>query len=117
MAMFDFLGGDLGQGSQYGGGLRMNPQSQYTDGIGLRPQTPMMTQGEGMTMASMPQDFGQMPTGGQSPMGMQNAMLAMNLMQAGQEKSAPMIQNNIPMGRNMSYQDIMKAYGITGLMG
>lgn len=113
MAMFDFLGGQ-----QYtGNGLRMNPQSQYADGLGLRPQTPMMTQGEGMTMASMPQDFGQMPTGGQAPMGMQNAMLAMNLMNAGQEKAAPMVQNNIPMGRNMSYQDIMKAYGITGLMG
>jgi hypothetical protein len=50
-------------------------------------------------------------------MGMQNAMLAMNLMQAGQEKAAPMVQNNIPMGRNMTYQDIMKMYGIQGLMG
>lgn len=118
MQMFDFLGGNLGQGSQYGGGLRMNPMSQYADGVGLRPQTPMMTQGEGMTMASMPQSFGQMPSAGPSPMGMQNAMMAMNLMQAGQEKAAaPMIQNNIPMGRNMSYEDIMKSYGITGLMG
>lgn len=116
MAMFDFLGGNLGRGSQYGGGMRMNQNSPYDDGIGLRPQTPMMTQGEGMTMASMPQSFGQMPTG-QSPMGMQNAMLAMNLMNAGQEKAAPMMQNNIPMGRNMSYQDIMKMYGIQGLMG
>jgi hypothetical protein len=111
MAMFNFLGSP-----QYtGGGLRMNQQSPYEDGIGLRAQTPMMTQGEGMTMASMPQSFGQMPA--QSPMGMPNAMLAMNLMNAGQEKAAPMMQNNIPMGRNMSYQDIMKMYGIQGLMG
>jgi hypothetical protein len=116
MAMFNFLGGNLGQGSQYGGGMRMNQNSPYEDGIGLRPQTPMMTQGQGMTMASMPENFGQMPTG-QAPMGMQNAMLAMNLMNAGQEKAAPMMQNNIPMGRSMSYQDIMKMYGIQGLMG
>lgn len=96
----------------------MNQQSPYEDGIGLRPQTSMMTQGEGMTMASMPQDFGQMPTSSaQSPMGMQNSMLAMNLLQAGQEKAAPVVQNNMPMGRAMSYQDIMKMYGIQGLMG
>jgi len=113
MAMFDFLGG----GQYTGGGIRMNQQSPYADGIGFRPPTAAMAQGDGMTMASMPQSFGQMPTGGQSPMGMQNAMLAMNLMNAGQEKAAPMMQNNIPMGRNMSYQDIMKTYGITGLMG
>ena len=117
MAYFDFLGSNLGQGSQYGGGMRMNQNSPYEDGIGLRPQTPMMTQGEGMTMASMPSDVGQMPSSGQSPMGMQNAMLAMNLMNAGQPKTAPVAQNNIPMGRTMSYQDIMKMYGIQGLMG
>lgn len=108
---FNFLGSPYS-----GGGLRMNQQSPYDDGIGLRAQTPMMTQGEGLTMASMPQSFGQMPAS-QSPMGMQNAMLAMNLMNAGQEKAMPMMQNNIPMGRNMSYQDIMKMYGIQGLMG
>lgn len=117
MAMFDFLGGNLGQGSQYVGGLRMNQQSPYADGVGFNAPTASMAQGNGMTMASMPQSFGQMPSGGQSPMGMQNAMLAMNLMQAGQEKAAPMVQNNIPMGRNMTYQDIMKMYGIQGLMG
>lgn len=115
MAMFDFLGGNLGQGSQYGGGLRMNQQPYYGDN--LRPPITAIPQGEGMTMASMPQSFGQMPASNQSPMGMQNAMLAMNLMSAGQEKAAPMAQNNIPMGRNMSYQDIMKMYGIQGLMG
>jgi hypothetical protein len=113
MAGFNFLGSP-----QYtGGGLRMNQQSPYDDGVGLRAQTPMMTQGDGMTMASMPQSFGQMPIGGQAPMGMQNAMLAMNLMNAGQEKAAPIAQNNIPMGRNMTYEDIMKMYGIQGLMG
>lgn len=112
MAMFNFLGSP-----QYsGGGLRMNQQSPYEDGIGLRAPTAAMPKGEGLTMASMPQSFGQMPTS-QSPMGMQNAMLAMNMLGAGQEKAAPMMQNNIPMGRNLTYQDIMKMYGIQGLMG
>jgi len=44
-------------------------------------------------------------------------MFALKMLQANQPKAAPMIQNNIPMGRAMSYQDIMKSYGITGLMG
>ena len=119
MAYFDFLGSNLGQGSQYGGGMRMpsNGMGYQDDGTSLRMPTAAMPQGEGMTMASMPSDVGQMPASGQSPMGMQNAMLAMNLMQASQPKAAPVAQNNIPMGRTMSYQDIMKMYGIQGLMG
>ena len=115
MAMFDFLGGNLGQGSQYGGGLRMNQQPYY--GETFRPPMANMSQGEGLTMASMPQSFGQMPASSPSPMGMQNALLAMNLMSAGQEKAAPVVQNNLPMGRNMTYQDVMKMYGLQGLMG
>jgi hypothetical protein len=111
MAGFNFLGSP-----QYtGGGLRMNQQSPYDDGVGLRAQTPMMTQGNGMTMASMPQSFGQMPTGGQ--MNAQGLMMASKLLDASQPQQAPMVQNNIPMGRNMTYEDIMKMYGIQGLMG
>lgn len=109
--MFDFLGG-----SQFsGGGLRMNPQQYYADGIGFRPATPAMSQGQGLTMASMPQDFGNVGAGamaGRMPM-----MMASQMLGAGQEKAAPIVQNNIPMGRNMTYQDIMKMYGIQGLMG
>lgn len=114
MQMFDFLSGNLGQGSKYGGGLRMNQQPYYGDN--LRPPSAMMAQGDGMTMASMPQEFGSMGgAGGQ--MNMQGLMMASKLLGAAQPEQAPMIQNNIPMGRNMSYQDIMKSYGITGLMG
>jgi len=109
--MFDFLGG-----SQYsGGGLRMNKQSPYEDRIGLRAQTPMMTQGEGMTMASMPQDFGQMPTS--QSMDPNMAMFAVRTMQANQPQAQQLVRNNLPMGQSMSYQDIMKMYGIKGLMG
>jgi hypothetical protein len=111
MAMFDFLGGQ-----QYtGGGLRMGQPQYYEDGIGLRPQSPMMTQGEGMTMASMPQSFGQMPTS--QSMDPQMAMYAVKTMQANQPQAQQLVKNNIPMGQSMSYQDIMKMYGIKGLMG
>ena len=113
MAMFNFLGSP-----QYtGGGLRMGQPSMYEDGIGLRPQTPMMTQGEGMTMASMPQDFGSMGNPSSAMAGRLPMMMSSQMLAAGQEKAAPMMQNNIPMGRNLSYQDIMKMYGIQGLMG
>jgi hypothetical protein len=77
----------------------------------------MMTQGDGMTMASMPQDFGSMGGAG-GHMNLQGLMMAASkLLGAAQPEQAPMIQNNIPMGKSMSYQDIMKMYGIQGLMG
>jgi hypothetical protein len=112
--MFDFLGG-----SQYSGnGLRMKPQSMYEDGVGFQPPMASMPQGEGMTMASMPQDFGQISGGNNSMMaGRMPMMMASQMLSAGQPKAVPIAQNNIPMGRNMTYQDIMKMYGIQGLMG
>jgi len=94
----------------------MNQQSPYADGIGFKPPTSAMAQGDGMTMASMPSDFGSMGgAGGQ--MNMQGMMMASKLLGAAQPQQTPMVQNNIPMGRNMTYQDIMKMYGIQGLMG
>lgn len=47
------------------------------------------------------------------------ALFAMKMLKENQPKAMPMqqVQNNIPMGRSMSYQDIMRSYGITGLMG
>ena len=111
MAMFDFLGG----GQYSGGGMRMKQQSPYADGVGFQPPTAAMPQGNGMTMASMPQDFGQL--GGNQMSGRMPMMMASQMLAAGQPKQAPMVQNNIPMGRNMTYEDIMKMYGIQGLMG
>jgi hypothetical protein len=93
-----------------------NGMGYQDDGTSLRMPTAAMPQGEGMTMASMPQDFGSMGgAGGQ--MNMQGLMMASKLLGAAQPQQAPMVQNNIPMGRSMSYQDIMKMYGIQGLMG
>lgn len=108
---FNFLGSP-----QYtGGGLRMSPQSQYADGIGFKPSTALMAQGDGMTMASMPQSFGQMPTSQSLDPNM--AMFALKMLKDNQPVAAKLAQNNIPMGRQMSYEDIMRSYGITGLMG
>lgn len=110
-SMFDFLGG-----SQYtGNGLRMSPQSQSEDQIGFRPPMAQMTQGQGMTMVSMPQSFGQMPVAQTLDPNM--AMFAMKMLKDNQPVAAKLVQNKIPMGGSMSYQDIMKSYGITGLMG
>jgi len=45
------------------------------------------------------------------------ALFAMKMLQANQPKATPMAQNSMPMGRSMGWQDILKSYGITGLMG
>lgn len=95
----------------------MNQNPYYEDGIGLRPQTAAMPQGEGLTMASMPQDFGQLGGTGGAMAGRMPMMMASQMLANSQPKAAPMMQNNIPMGRNLTYQDIMKMYGIQGLMG
>jgi hypothetical protein len=112
MAMFNFLGSPQYSGS----GLRMNQQSPYEDGIGLRAPTAAMPQGEGLTMASMPQSFGQMPVS-QSQMDPTTAIFALKTMQANKPQAQPLFKNNIPMGESLSYEDIMKIYGIKGLMG
>lgn len=46
------------------------------------------------------------------------AMFAMKMLQGNQQKAAPMqqMQSSMPMGRPMTWQEIMKSYGITGLM-
>lgn len=44
------------------------------------------------------------------------AMFALKMFQANQPKAVPMAQNSMPMGRSMGWQDILKSYGITGLM-
>lgn len=45
------------------------------------------------------------------------AMLALRVLQDSQPRAMPMAQNSMPMGRSMGWQDILKSYGITGLMG
>jgi hypothetical protein len=103
-----WLNNYLGQQSPYGVS-QMNATSDWMQqAIPSQAPTPY-----GASMADMSQvNSGRAMTSNRLPMMMSSQMLA-----AGQEKAAPMMQNNIPMGRNMSYQDIMKMYGIQGLMG
>jgi hypothetical protein len=57
---------------------------------------------------------------GGDPMSKMGMMFASQMLKQAQEKpvqQTPMMQNNIPQGRQMSYEDIMRSYGLTGLMG
>jgi hypothetical protein len=57
---------------------------------------------------------------GASPTSNIGMMFASQMLKQGQEKQlpqTPIMKNNLPQGRPMSYEDIMRSYGITGLMG
>lgn len=57
---------------------------------------------------------------GSSPMSNMGMMFASQMLKQGQEKQEPkvmIVQNTLPQGRPTSYEDIMRSYGITGLMG
>ena len=75
------------------------PKNQYmTDaGTGINP----------------PASFGQMPAANPK----MDAGLAMSLLDAGQEKSANMQMPKLPGGSNLTYEQLMKMYGVTGLLG
>jgi hypothetical protein len=83
-----------------GMGDLMMPKNQYmTDaGTGINP----------------PSSFGQMPNAAKSNM---NVGAALSLLDAGQEKSANMQMPQLPGGSNLTYAQLMKMYGMTGLLG
>ena len=82
-----------------GMGDLMMPKNQYmTDaGTGINP------------LAS----FGQMPTAKPN----MNVGAALSLLDAGKEKSANMQMPQLPGGSNLTYAQLMKMYGMTGLLG
>jgi len=82
-----------------GMGDLMMPKNQYmTDaGTGINP----------------PASFGQMPAAKPK----MDAGVAMSLLDAGQEKSANMQMPQLPGGSNLTYEQLMKMYGMTGLLG
>ena len=82
-----------------GMGDLMMPKNQYmTDsGTGINP----------------PASFGQMPAANPK----MDAGLALSLLDAGQEKSANMQMPQLPGGSNLTYAQLMKMYGMTGLLG
>jgi len=90
----------------YGGQPSQNlgmtmPGANYGDGLGIKP----------------PSSFGQMPTGG---MNMQNALGLMNALggMGGQQQEQPqMEQVQLPGGSNQNYEQLLKMYGVGGLLG
>ena len=93
----------MGEGFDlYGGVKNANlgmtmPSPDYGDGLGVKP----------------PEWFGQMPT--QTPI--MDKYLAGQLLNAGTTRSANMQMPKLPGGSNLTYQQLMKMYGMTGLLG
>ncbi len=93
----------IGEGFDLYGGVKnanldmIMPSPDYSDGLGVKA----------------PESFGQMPVAKPN----MNAGLAMSLLGAGQEKSAGMQMPQLPSGSNLTYAQLMKMYGMTGLLG
>jgi len=92
---------------------RMMSSTQPSMNLGMGSTNPYVNPDTGTGMMP-PASFGQMPTGG---MDMSNAKLAMALLDVGKPEVVPMPQVQIPMGSNQSYEQLMKMYGVRGLLG
>jgi len=90
--------------------LRM-PSANYGDGQGMRMPTESYGNGLGI---NPPASFGDV-SGAASPQ--MNPMMAMSLFQQAQPKVQEMPTMQIPAGSNLSYEELMKMYGVQGLLG
>lgn len=90
--------------------LRM-PSANYGDGQGMRMPTESYGNGLGI---NPPASFGDV-SGAASPQ--MNPMMAMSLLQQAQPKVQEMPTMQIPAGSNLSYEQLLKMYGIQGLLG
>ena len=90
--------------------LRM-PSANYGDGQGMR--MPTESYGDGLGLKP-PASFGDVSSAASPQM---NPMLAMSLLQQGQPQVQQMPTMNIPAGSNLSYEELLKMYGIQGLLG
>ncbi len=90
--------------------LRM-PSANYGDGQGMRMPTESYSGGLGI---NPPASFGDVSSAASPQM---NQMLAMSLLQQGQPQAQEMPAMQIPAGSNLSYEELMKMYGVQGLLG
>ena len=90
-------------------GLRM-PSPDYGDGQGLR--MPTESYGDGLGIKP-PESFGDVSSASSK----MNPMIAMSLLQQAQPKTQEMPTMQIPAGSNLSYEQLLKMYGIRGLLG
>lgn len=91
-------------------GLRM-PSPDYGDGQGMRMPTESYGDGQGI---KPPASFGDVSSAASPQM---NPMIAMSLLQQGQPQVQEMPTMQIPAGSNLSYEELMKMYGVQGLLG
>ena len=118
--MMDYLS-SLFAGGNPAGGLRMPQMGEGFDLYGGQPSANL-----GLTMPKNiyanpdtgtgmmpPASFGQMP----ASVPMSNAKMAMSLLDAGKPKVVPMQQVQLPMGSNQNYEQLLKMYGVRGLLG
>lgn len=90
-------------------GLRM-PSPNYGDGQGMRMPTESYGDGQGI---NPPASFGNV-SGASTPQ--MNPMMAMSLLQQSQPKPQEMPALRLPAGSNLSYEQLLKMYGIQGLL-
>lgn len=90
--------------------LRM-PSANYGDGQGMR--MPTESYGDGLGLKP-PASFGDVSSAASPQM---NPMMAMSLLQQGQPQVQEMPTMQIPAGSNLSYEQLLKMYGIQGLLG
>ena len=91
-------------------GLRM-PSANYGDGLGMRMPSP--TYGDGLGIKP-PESFGDV-----SGMKFDPMQILSLLGGSGEEQQQPppMQQMQIPSGSNLSYEQLLKMYGVQGLLG
>ena len=75
------------------------------------PKNQFMT--DAGTGINPPASFGQMPAANPG----MNVGAALSLLDMGKEKSAGMVMPQLPGGSNLTYEQLMKMYGVTGLLG
>lgn len=105
------------------GGLRKPVMGEGLDLYGTQPSLNlgmgdlMMPKNQYMTEAGTginpPASFGQMPAANPG----MNVGAALSLLEMGKEKSADMVMPQLPGGSNLTYEQLMKMYGVTGLLG
>jgi hypothetical protein len=91
-------------------GLRM-PSANYGDGQGVRMPTELYGDGQGIKPSA---SFGDVSSASTPQM---NPMMAMSLLQQAQPQVQQMPTMQIPAGSNLSYEELLKMYGIQGLLG
>ena len=91
-------------------GVRI-PSPDYGDGQGMRMPTESYGDGQGI---KPPESFGDVSSASTPQM---NPMMAMSLLQQAQPKTQEMPTMQMPAGSNLSYEQLLKMYGIQGLLG